>query len=82
MAMAVDLMIKKKTLNPTVNKNKISLISEVLNLESKSALLVMPTSTQKHRSKQNNESVLNASGTTRACKWCKIFTSNSTAKNA
>ena len=29
MAMAVDLMIKKNILNPTVNKNKISFISEV-----------------------------------------------------
>ena len=81
MGMAVNLMIKKNTLNPTVNRNKISLISELLNLESKCALLVMPTSTTQHRSKQNNESLLHASSTTCACNWCRIFTFNRTPKN-
>ena len=72
---------KKRSLKPTVDKNRISIISELLNLEFKCTLLVMPTSITQHRSKQNNESLLHASSTTRACNWCKIFTFNSTSKN-
>ena len=48
-------MIKKKSLKPTFDKNRISIISELLKLEFKCTFLVMPTSITQHRSKQSNE---------------------------
>ena len=81
LAMAVNLMIKKKNFEPDSQQEKTSLISELLSLESKCTLLVTPTSTTQHRSKQNNESLLHASSTTCACHWCKVFTFNSSPKN-